>query len=388
MLNQIQLLALHESLRDCQVLSVYIDGSAPDPALHRTWRLSLTHALDATEVRLRASSPEEQTAFARCRDELEATLAQSAEAGQTRGWAGFFTTSGVAAALQLPVATPTWVAWSRGGAFGPYLRARRDLRDVVVAVADARHATLHRYHDGVLQQVERVRAHHPTERAAHMGAPAADGFHSGTRGRTAKEAAQRMLRYGRDRMLSEAAARIAKLVDPDGWIVLAGGNAVVSKLVARLNGLAPGRVARAEEIDAHSTEAQIAAAAAIHATALAATLDLHRLADVAEAAGAGGLGVMGRDATARALEQQCVRALYVTAKYAAQYPAECDDAIRIALDQSATVDEVDRDAAALLDERGGIAAALRFRPPTLRRDTEGASTESSHAAPDEEPANI
>jgi hypothetical protein len=339
---------------------VYVDGSASDPAMQHAWRLQLAHALDDAAARLDPGS-DELHEFKQCRRKVERSI-ESGEAGLTPGWAAFATAIDNPATFLLPIATPTLVVWAKGAALGPYLRAQKRTRDVVVAIADARHATLYQYHDAVLERAQRVRSHHPIEHADHLGAPARNGFHTGTRGRTGRDAAQRALHYGRDRMLAQAAASIAKLVEPDGWVLVAGVDAVVSKLIARMNGLAPGRVGRVEGIDVHSSEAEIAEAAAMGAAALSAAFDMRHLAEVAEASGAGGLGVFGAADTDRALRQRCVRTLYVTPSYAGAHPAETREAIQVALDQHATVEEVDREAASMLDERGGVAAGLRFRP--------------------------
>lgn len=364
MLTHTALLTLHESLRDARVLTAYVDTSATDPAVHRTWRLQLEHALDDVAARLADASDEDRAGFEQCRRVLESALA-SPEIGQTPGWVAFVTADGRVSTLSLPIATPTLAMWNHGAALGPYIRAQKHAREVVVVVAGARHAVLYRYRAGSLQRAEHVQAHHVVEHSDHLGTPARGGFHTGTRGRTARDAAQRALRYGRDRMLSEAAERAAKLVSADGWVVVAGVDAVASQLVARLEERLPGRVARASDIDVHSTDAEIAAAARQHALALSAAFDRERVARVAEAAGAHGLGVVGLPDTSLALEQACVRTLYLTRDFRMEHPTETEYAIRVALDQRASVEEMEPEAAAPLDERGGIAAALRFRPPTL-----------------------
>jgi hypothetical protein len=378
MLTHNALLALHESLRDKHVLTAYVDTSATDPALQRAWRLQLEHALDDVEARFDGAGRSRRAEFEKCRRALEAALT-SADIGRTPGWVGFATADGGVTTLSLPIAAPTRVAWDQGAALGPYIRAQKHAGDIVVAVADAKHATLYRYRAGSLLRAERVRSHHPTERADHLGTPARSGFHTGTRGRTARDAVQRSLRYGRDRMLSEAANRATKLLNADGWIVVAGADAVASKLVTRLEALAPGRVARAADLDVHSTEAEIAAAAREQGVALSAAVDCRRLADVAEAAGAHGLGVMGVEDTGVALEQACVRTLYFTPDYLMRHGDDADRAIRVALDQRAAVSEVEREAAAMLDERGGIAAALRFRPAALSAASHETETRYANA---------
>jgi hypothetical protein len=361
MLTHHALLALHQSLRDINVLTAYVDTSATDPAVHRTWRLQLEHALDDTDARL---GGEDRARFRRSRLELESALA-SPEIGQTPGWVAFVTADGRATTLSLPIPTPTLVTWNRGVALGPYIRAQKHAREVVVVVAGAKQATLYRYGAGSLHRAGQVQSQHIVEHADDLRTPARGGSHTGTRGRTARDAAQRALRYGRDRMLSEAADRAIKLLTANGWIVVAGVDAVASRLVARLELRAPGRVARASDIDVHSTDAEIASAARRQSLALSTAFDRDRVARVAEAAGAHGLGVVGLHDTSLALEQACVRNLYFTPDFRVEHAAEIEHAIRVALDQGAAMEEVERDAALMLDAHGGIAAALRFRPPAL-----------------------
>ena len=366
MFTNTQLLALHQSLHDRQVLSVYIDRSAADPAMQHAWRVHLNHALDSVDGRLRDAAAGERADFDRCRRMLDTWLEHSA-AEQSSTIAAFFTANGLAATLPLPDGASTRVEWTIGGALGPLVGLPKQRPDVVVALADARHATVYRYRRGLLDRVERVRSHHPIEHAAHMGTPPRNGFHSGTRGRTARDAAQRALRRGRDRMLNEAVARITGLIDHEGWIVVAGTDPIASKLMSRLETLAPGRVGRATEIDLHSTQAEVTAAAVKGATSLSEAFDLQRLADIAEAAGAHGLGALGEEDVTSALRESSVRTLLVSAKHLSEHSATADEAIRAALDQHAEVEQVFGAAACMLDEHaGGVAAALRFRTNARR----------------------
>jgi stalled ribosome rescue protein Dom34 len=66
-----------------------------------------------------------------------------------------------------------------------------------------------------------------------------------------------------------------------------------------------------------------------------------------------------------ALDQASVRDLYVTRHYLDEHAAEAEDAVRSALDQDASVEEVSGSTAEQLDRAGGVAAGLRFRPATL-----------------------
>ena len=69
----------------------------------------------------------------------------------------------------------------------------------------------------------------------------------------------------------------------------------------------------------------------------------------------------GHAAAERALQQKRVRELYITHRFLEEHTRHAEDAVRDAIDQGATVEEVERGAAERLDKHGGIAARLRYR---------------------------
>lgn len=362
MLNHEQLLALHRSLRDERVLSIYVDGSIPDPAVQRSWRVQLDHQLDAMRERLEQRSREERAEFDRCVELANSTLAAFDGAINSPGWAGFITADGVRDAQSLPVHAPTLAIWRTGPFLAPYVRAMKEERPVVVGLADARKATIYVYRLGRLVRIETVRSHHGGEHPEHMGGPGRPGFHTGTRGETGRDSAQRAFLNGRDRMLADAADRIVALAGGDAWIVLGGIKRVTARLAEDLGVHAQPRVLELESLDVHATDAEIAEAARTGASTLRESFDARRIDQIGDENAAHGLGALGPDQTRKALSQACVRELYFTQRYAAEHPDEAEDAVRAALDQDAQVEEVGGSAADRLNGRGGIAAALRFRP--------------------------
>ena len=73
-----------------------------------------------------------------------------------------------------------------------------------------------------------------------------------------------------------------------------------------------------------------------------------------------GLGSLGPGATHHALQQLRVRELYLTPRYEEDHAAETEVAVRAALDQGASIEQVSPAVAARLDTYGGIAARLRY----------------------------
>jgi release factor family 10 len=362
MLTQTELTSLLRSLTGERVLTVYLDGTAVDPAVQRAWRVQLDHSLADLRTWLADSARDDRTAFERCVELLQGQLAGFEPGVGSPGWAAFITPKRVHEAHHLPVPTPTLAVWSTGPCLAPYIRALKEDRPVVVAVVDARQAELYRYRLGTPERVETMHAHHVVQETAHMGTSPRQGYHVGTRGSTGRDAAQRSLLAGRNRMITQSAARILELAGTDGWIVLGGIRRVVASLAPELEARAPGRVLTLPTLDVHASTDDVAHAARTGASTLRSTHDAGRIAAIADLAAAHGLGVTGSLDTKWALEQSAVRELFLTHRFLEDHGADAEDAVRAALEQDATVEEVSGDAAGDLDAAGGIAAALRFRP--------------------------
>jgi len=365
MLTQAELLTLHHSLRGERVLSVYIDGSAADPAEQRSWRTQLDHHLEKIRDSLDRTLPGEEDQLERCLGLLDSALAGRVPSIGAPGWAAFVTFDRVHESGPLSSSTQTLAKWRTGAYLAPYFRALKENRQVVVIVADATEATIYVRRDGTLERRDTIRAHHPIDPPLHMGTPPRSGFHTGTRGSTGHDMAQRALLKGRDRMLADTAARVAELADGDPWIVLGGIKKVTSQLEGELAPIAPRRLITVASLDVHASEAEIAAGARAGAADLRDAADAQRVGEIADAAAAHGLGAVGPAATKYALEQSCVRDLCITDRYLRRHERDAEDAVRSALDQGAVVEEVSGRAAELLDAEGGIAAGLRFRPAPI-----------------------
>lgn len=381
MLTLTELVALERSLRDAPVLSVYIDGTAHDPAIQRAWRLQLDHALDDLRTWLADSSHDERARFAKCVALLEEQLGAFTGGIGAPGWAAFITSDGVRHAELVPVPMPTMAVWSTGPSIAPYVRALKQLRPVIVAVMDARKVALYRYQAGQAERVETLHAQHVVEAPSHMGDAPRPGFHPGTRGSTGQDEAQRSLLEGTRRMLHDFAERALSLAGSEGWILLGGIPRVTAHAAEMLSPVAE-RVLRLESLDAHASAAEVAEAARVGASSLRTAADARQIGEIFGQADAGRLGVTGALPTQRALEQACVRALCVSERFVLDHAAEAEAAVRQALEQDAAVEEVTGAAAERLDARGGIAALLRFRPETIEpAPMTTASRESVPGAP-------
>lgn len=358
------LMRLERTLRGRTVLSVYVNGEVTDPAQRARWQLDLRHSLDDIESWLRDSPHAEREAFAECRGMALEALEEFPGAIGAPGWAGFVTVDGVHQMSRVPAPVPTMAAWSTGPFLSPYLRALKEARPVIVAVADARKARLFRYAGRHADLVETLRAHVTVEPPSHMGRPSRRGFHTGTRGRTGADETQRELLAGTEEMLAALARRIAVLANVEGWIVVGGIPTVARAALERLAPELQARAMQAPSLDVHATVAEVAACAREAASSLRNAYDLRCVERaIQESEGEGSRGVAGVVETMRALEESRVQELYLTLPYILNHAADAEAAIRLAFERGALVEHVSGEAAERLDQVGGIGGRLRYVLP-------------------------
>jgi Bacterial archaeo-eukaryotic release factor family 10 len=361
MVNFTQLIALEHSLVGTRVLSVYLDGTARDPAKQRMWRVQLDHSVDDLRVWLAGSPHAEREEFEQCLRLLDQELEAFTGNVGAPGWAAFITADRVHEASLLPVAMPTQAVWSTGMSVAPYMRALKEIRPVAVVLVDSKRADVHQYYLGKLEHIDTLRAHHAVMKPSHMGDAPRQGFHPGTRGDTGHDEAQRSLLVGTNRMLADAAECALRVAGAEGWIATGGIPKVSRQLAESLSSRARDRVLNIESLDIHASEADLAEAARVAASTLRNAMDAARIAEITDRGEATGLGALGPAATQQTLDQRRVRELYVTHRYLEDHAAEAEDAVRSAIDQGAVVEEVSGAAAEQLDAHGGMAARLRYR---------------------------
>src|SRR5262249_39839358 len=156
MLTQAEVFALHRSLSGQRVLSVYIDGSAADPAEQRSWRTQLDHHLDKIRQSLDKTLPGEEDRLERCLALLGSSLSGLDPSIGAPGWAAFVTADRVHESAPLSSRTTTLAKWRTGAYFAPYFRALKENRPAVVIVADATEAKIYVHRDGTLERKETI----------------------------------------------------------------------------------------------------------------------------------------------------------------------------------------------------------------------------------------
>src|ERR1019366_525122 len=202
--------------------------------------------------------------------------------------------------------------WTTGAAIAPYMRTCKQARPVVVAVTDRRKATLFLYAHGKLEQRKTFHAYATFGPVSHMGDAPRAGYHVGVRGATGRDEEQRVMAHATNRMLKEVADEALTLSGSDGWILTGGLPRASAELAQMIDVSAIGRVLNLESLDIHSSDAEIAAAAAAGASALRDAADLKSVKDVIEQATGSGPAALGPAETREALEQLRVRDLYLT----------------------------------------------------------------------------
>lgn len=369
MLTRNELIRIAHELRDRKVLSVYLDGTAPDPAERSRWRRELDERIVAARGDVAGATHEEREAFERCVTRLREALPRGDAALRTPGWVGLIPAEGNAYVEGTSVRMPTLVAWDSGPRIAPYIRSLKQRWPALVVVADARHATLYIYAMGVLEMVEVMHAASLATDGQHMGYPPRVGFHTGTRGTAAADQNDRLRRAATEGLIGEVTHRIDALAGQHSWIFVGGIPDVASALVRALPPRLESRAYRVTNLDVHATEAQIQDVAEREARAASRERDLVRVLDLIDHEASDRLGVSGVEGVRGALEQQGVATLFFTRAFVEREPALAEGLVRAAFEQGAEVEHVSGVAGERLDQTGGVGARLRFRPEPVASAT-------------------
>jgi hypothetical protein len=356
------LATLCRDLAGRRALSVYLDSAATDPAQRQQWKVTLDQGIARLRELVNGRSRAQRDELERALTSLAAHLPDADVPRRAPGWAAFASAAGVRFAGNLSHAVGTSAWWGDRPRIAPLVMGLERDRSTVVVVLDSRRAQLYRYESG--GRVSRLEALHrrmhlPAD--AHMGDTPRPGFHSGTRGATTRDRVQRLATAAAARLHSDVVERALAVAGADGWILVAGIPRDRADVVNRIATRAPGRVAALHELDVHATPPAVARAAGEGVARLRAASDHREILSLCELMDADAAGVLGSSLTRHALDERQVGALFFTEAFAARAPDELEDALHSAIAQHAEVRLVTGDAAAILEERGGTGARLRYR---------------------------
>jgi hypothetical protein len=368
-----ELASLQKALRQQDVLTVYVSAPTVNPALRHAWRTTLDAKLRRWDRDLAVRDKKEHQRFALAREALDQRLASAVEEQHAPGLAAFVTVEGVQCLEPLPFAVETVVVWGRGIAAAPYVRAFKQERPVVLAVVDGKTAQLYRYQFARLRPLEEIRVEPQIEEPAHMGAAPGRSFHSGTRGSTGHDDAQRGWAAATNRMVHRLVGHIAHYCGDDGWVLIGGRADTVRHVIQALPASVQERAGVVHGVSMKSATHELASEVRSGASRLRNVADLRALAELSRSAGAREAAAVGESESRRALEDACVAQLFISSRYLREHAEHAEAAVQSALEQGAWIETVSDDAGERLDAMGGIAARLRYAVRPARKTADGAA---------------
>lgn len=362
MLTREKLNELYRELREEMVLSIYLDGEGNDPADRKVWRRKLEHEIDAVRARVEEEPAEERERFQEALSRLMERIDDFEAFVPGKGWVGFATPDQVWYTETVPVPMPTLVRWERGIRVAPYVRGLKQARPVAVVLLDSRRARIFRYQDGELEEPEDFRADTYLGDLSDMNISKRASTHSGTRGKTGTDAAQRFLEVGSERMLKKIVGVLSEMVGDGGLLVIGGTPEMVSKAAQSVPKKMSGRVSERPSMHVEMSLAEVRDAVEEAATELSRSLQGDLVDEVVDAALSNGRGCLGPEETERALRESRVDTLLLGRGFIEVRPDFADRCVGTAFEQHADVEEVAGDAEDVLAEKGGgIGARLRYR---------------------------
>lgn len=362
MLSRDELAELYRELQGRKVLSVYADGVGHDPAMRRAWRRRLEQELEREEERVARTDPSELGAFRAAREHVAKEVDRFPSFLPGKGFVAFSTAEGLQHAEVLPVQVPILVRWEDGPRVAAYIRGLKQLRPMVTALVDSRRARVFLYREGKLEEVEDLRADTFLGDLADTAASKRAMPHTGSRGETGTDAAQRALDAGRERMLRMAKERVLELAGPDGFVLLGGSQEALAALRSLMPKGIEERVLENPSLFVEMSAAEVKAATAEGASVLSKRRQTALLNQVLEQARGRGNGCLGGKDTVKALREGRVDILLLSKSFVEANPDFADECVGDAFRQNAEVRVLSGEPGERLDaEGGGIGARLRYR---------------------------
>jgi hypothetical protein len=354
------LLAFAKAHCDSRMLSVYVSGGESDPAGGRTWEVVLKRGIaNARRAVARQVKPERE-AFDTCVARLMARVPAGRAMHRVNGWVCFVSDTGDVHVELLPAHVPSSVTWQQGIRLVPYLASMAP-HSAIVAAVDREHARLFRLANGSLTELEAHDISHGVEAGTHMGSAPRQGFHSGTRGETQHDAAERHLRELHDRHVAAMAERIAALAGPDANVVLGGASETASRIAVALPPAFAGRTVLAAELHTVTPHADVERLAAEALRTLESDRQRGLVRKLLADEPVAGHAVTGLPGVIRAIEQGAVDHLLVSRRIAVRQSAAIERAVQEAFCKGASVELTASTVEPIVNaEAKGIIARLRF----------------------------
>ncbi len=361
MLTQSALVDLYRDLREEPVLSVYLDARSTDFSQRNLWRKHLDHQVAEARQSLNGSEDADHGGFERALGFIHGALASFDQYLPDQGWVGFATADRLVDSHSTRVPMPDLVRWETGIRVAPYVRALKQERVVVAALVDSRRARLFEYRDGHLEEPFSLLAETLSGDLSDVNVSKRATSHSGVRGRTATDAAQRVVEVSSERMLKQVMDQVEALVGKEGLLILGGTTEAVSAAHSHLPPTIRARTAERPGLRVEMPDAEIRAEVEKGASSVNQSLQEGLMNEVVDLARSGGRGALGAEAVEAALREGRVDCLLLSRAFIRANQDYADHLVGAAFQQHAEVEELTSEGGERLDRVGeGVAARLRY----------------------------
>lgn len=355
---------LYGRLADEPLLSVYLDGTAPDPAMNGAWRVAFATAVQEVRALTRKRAPRQAEALESALAWVEKELAGIPGRLPTDGLVAFASASAVEHLEHVHASVPTQLAWKRGPLAAPYLPVLEPDETVWVVDVAQDVADLYRYDGGrALTRLSRFEVEVTHEAAQTTGVMKSVKGTSGFSGSPARDAADRALREDRRRMLAAVETSLGARLAPQDRLLVFGSQTATAHLIRLLRPPLKRSVV-AESLEAHHSEATLLESTR-RALSLLAGRDFEALlAEAAERAHRDGHGTLGTIPVRRAVNRGAVDTLLLSDDFCTRHSTVAESLIGGTFRAGGSVRRGDGAAGAGLDHIGaGVGARLRFPVP-------------------------
>lgn len=360
-MKRVELRNLYCSLADMPLLSVYLDGAAPDPAMNGAWRLELSSDADRERRAVQKRAPRQVEAFDRALAMTREDLAPIPGRLPTDGLVLYVSESSVVHREEVHASLSTRVAWKRGPFAAPYLPVLQPDGAVLVVDVSWDEATLYRYDGGRnLMLLTRFEVEATHEAVQSVGVMKGVRGTSGFRGASAQDEADRAMRDDRRRMLAAIEASLGARMGPRDHLLLVGSQGAAGEL-AKMLPAAMRQGVHVESIESRHGETRLVEAARSGLEAIEAREVRGILSDTRELAHREGHGAFGTVRVRRAANRGAVDTLLLSDGYARAHPGVTESLLGATYRSGGAVRLARGEIGADLDDVGaGVAARLRF----------------------------
>lgn len=361
MLTHEQLVDLYRTFRQDKILTVYLDGKASDFAERNAWKRRLDRQIAEARKAVNGQTPEEDGAFGKALERIQAELKEYDAFLPDRGWVGFASPDELIYGQPVRVPMPDLVRWEEGIRVAPYVRALKQERLVLTVLVDSRRARVFEYRDGELSEPKNLNAETFLGDLTDVNMSKRATSHSGVRGKTGTDAAQRFLEVGSERMLKKLMELVTESVGSDGILVLGGTPEAVAQAKGYLPQQVQDRVVVQSALRVDASDPEVRDELEKAASELNQQLQGGLLDEVVNQAKSGGRGALGPEAVEQALREARVDTLLLSRNFIRGSTDYADHLVGAAFEQHADVEELSGEGADRLDVDGeGVAARLRY----------------------------